>query len=337
MRKTQTDEQFKAICNNYKEKTDRIKSRVKITDYLQVPDKPDVFCVPWRDDSTPSLSIFRSRDGVQLAKDKGRDEPAMNVITLCEKIEGLTFHEALDWLEPPNGSPSKRCSISLVSKGKGSGSGGSKAGTKDLSGKEESLSEPVAKPVPVRTNKPLAESRYLKYKKLGVPPAWLSGPLDMSVDSERNLCFCTISGSTHRKGDKIKDSTKNKTWATWTGSADVALVLPDDITALYVFEGIGNVLAWVELHGTKVGVLVLSSANLSRKGINALISAGIDGRVASGELKMNLILDADEAGDIATAAIVEAFPAARDLRGFYGLKEGVDFLDVYDKWRGVAA
>ena len=117
----------------------------------------------------------------------------------------------------------------------------------------------------------------------------------------------------------------------------MALVLPDDITALYVFEGIGNVLAWVELHGTKVGVLVLSSANLSRKGINALISAGIDGRVASGELKMNLILDADEAGDIATAAIVEAFPAARDLRGFYGLKEGVDFLDVYDKWRGVAA
>lgn len=336
MRNSQTAGQFKAICDNYKLKTDRIKECVKITDYLQVPDKPDVFCVPWRDDKTPSLSIFRSRDGVQLAKDKGRDEPALNVITLCAKIEGLTFNEALDWLEPPNGSPSKRCSIRLVSNVKSSGSGGSKTKAEDLSGKEKSLLEQVAKPAPTRTDRPLSESRYLKYKKLATPPAWLAEPLDMFLDSERNLCFYTIGRSVHRKGDKIRDSTKNKTWATWTGSADVALVLPDDITALYVFEGVGNVLAWVELHGARVGILVLSSAGLFRKGINALLAAGIDRRVADGELTMNLILDADEAGDTATTAIVEAFPAARDLRGFYGLEEGVDFLDIYDQWRGVA-
>jgi len=327
---------------DYKDKTDRIKLNVKITDYLQKPDKPELYCVPWRSDITPSLSVFRHADGIQLAMDKGRNEPAMNVISLCARIEGVSFTEALFWLEPENGSPSKKCSINLKSNGSASGKSGGGAGglspaeSKDCSGKEKPLLDMVSKPVPVRTNKPLAESRYLKYKKLGTPPAWLAEPLDMFVDSERNLCYSTLSGSIHRKGDKVKDASKNRTWATWTGSADAALVLPDGVTSLYVYEGIGNALAWAELHGTQVGMLILSSAGLNRKGINALLAAGVAERVAAGQLTMNLVLDADDAGDTATAAIVESFPAARDLRGFYGLEKGVDFLDVYDLWRGVS-
>lgn len=283
-----------------------IKRNNKITDYLGLPDKRHCIPVPWRKDSNPSLSIWTSRDGVQLAQDKA-DGKTYNIITLIMIIESLSFPEALAKLSAGNHT----CPVAISRVTNSSG-------------------EKKDRPAPTRTDLPLGQSRYLQLKKLQIPPAWMIEDLDMHVDSDKNLCYRTKSGSVHHKGGLVKST--GKTWASWSnGDADIAIAIPPGATALYVFEGLGDALGWLEYMMEDQGTLILSSTSQKKKAIAAIKE------ILEHNPKIehvNLILDANKAGDDATAAIREEVPVARDLRAAYGLRDGMDMLDAYDKWRG---
>jgi len=53
---------------------------------------------PLRNETKPSFSIFQSRSGHYLAKDFGMDTPAMDTITLVQKVQKIGFQDAVKWL-----------------------------------------------------------------------------------------------------------------------------------------------------------------------------------------------------------------------------------------------
>ena len=273
--------------------------------------------------------------GNEIACDQASGK-VWDIIKLHSDLRGVPFGQALKELADWDGS-TPLASIQVADRRKSStaraSSGNNQSGGSDTT----SLSDKIG----VRTATHPDNSIYLRTRGLTMP-TWVKMDLNAYVDECGNLCYSAVCGKKyHVKGGKYK--TRNKAgepveknftgwWSPYAGQEGTCSFSmcgkTHGASAVNIYEGISDFLALIA-YDTQSGpeechVILNSAANTSK------FAETIAGRWQS-STEVRLLLDADKAGDTATAQLLETFAAA----GYTSVKDYREsFLcganDVYD-------
>lgn len=277
----------------------KIRAEKSMLAYCGVSRTGRVYASPLHRDNNPSFSIFMGRnDGVYLFKDFAENKSG-DIINLHMLLRKCDFGTACRFLADWDGaSPVIQLATSKVNS--------------QSSNCRSTIQHALPDLLP-------QHAKYIIENGL-ILPEWVADGLCARSDEQGNLYYKMVNGFWHcRQVGAIK--------ARNLGAGAYSQFGTSGSPKMYVFEGIGDALAWIEawnVGSNNLYVVLNSSSNACMAITNFSEYSGM----------INLCLDNDRAGDDATNAFRNAFgPRAVDHREHY--RNYKDFREAYNAFKGI--
>jgi hypothetical protein len=282
---------------NYK----KIRTEKSLLAYCGVSRTGRVYGSPLHKDSNPSFSIFMGRnDGVYLFKDFAENKSG-DIINLHMLLRKCDFGTACRFLADWDGASPI---IQLTTTHRGN--------SQSINNYRSSIQNALP-------DLPPQHAKYIIENRL-VLPDWVADGLSAKSDEQGVLYYKMVNEFWHcRQVGEIK--------ARNLGAGAYSRFGTTGSTTMYVFEGIGDALAWIDAWNTgskNLYIVLNSSSNASLAITDFMEYSGT----------VNLCLDNDRAGDDATNAFKNAFGSrAVDYREQY--RNYKDFREAYNAFKGI--